>query len=216
VQSQFAAPFKTTPDNRPNLQPRALSEHSPLPTATVLHLKLTHPISTTTALPGQQFVATLSRPIEVNGRTIVPAGANVNCRIERAHGARRIAGKPALSIKALSVHSPSGEELNFTASVVDTGNPHHLDVDDEGRIHGSSPNPVDKIELGALAGSGAIAGALIAGPEGLLVGTASGALVAAGHIVVKHRDLTLPAGTELIFELDAPATATNPPLGGMQ
>ena len=58
--------------------------------------------------------------------------------------------------------------------------------------------------------SGAIAGAVIAGPEGFLIGTAGGVMVAAGHIVIKHRELTLPAGTELIFELDAPATASHP------
>ena len=70
--------------------------------------------------------------------------------------------------------------------------------------------------MGSLAGVGAIAGAVIAGPEGFLVGTASGVMVAAGHIVVKHHELTLPAGTELIFELDAPATAAHPQMGGMQ
>jgi hypothetical protein len=50
----------------------------------------------------------------------------------------------------------------------------------------------------------------------LLIGTASGAVIATGHIIVKHRDLTLPAGTELIFELDAPATTARPRMGGMQ
>jgi hypothetical protein len=34
--------------------------------------------------------------------------------------------------------------------------------------------------------------------------------------VVKHRELTLPAGTELIFELDSPATSARPQMGGMQ
>jgi hypothetical protein len=68
--------------------------------------------------------------------------------------------------------------------------------------------------MGSLAGAGLIAGAVIAGPEGLFVGAASGAALAAGHIVVKHRNLTLPAGTELIFELDAPATTVRPQMGG--
>jgi hypothetical protein len=75
---------------------------------------------------------------------------------------------------------------------------------------------MDKIELGTLAGTGAVAGAVIAGPEGFLIGTASGAAIAAGHIVVKHRELTLPAGTELIFELDSPASSARPQMGGMQ
>jgi hypothetical protein len=197
------------------LQPRSTMERIALPTATVLRLKLDRSISTASARPGQQFTATLTRPVEVEGRAIIPAGAIVNCEVKRAHGARRFSGKPSLSVKALGIRMPGGEELSFSASVVDTSNPRHLDVDEEGNVRGSSPNPMDKIEMGSLAGVGAIAGAVVAGPEGFLVGTASGVLVAAGHIVVKHRELTLPAGTELIFELDAPATALHPQMGGM-
>lgn len=193
-----------------NSQLRSRSAPAVLPTATVLRLKLSHPISTASAKPGEQFIATLSSPVQVNGRTIFPAGTSVSCRIDRARGARRFVGKPLLSIKAIRAHTPSGEELNFIASVVDTSNPQHLDVSQEGSVRGISPNPMNKIEMGALTGVGAVAGTVIAGPEGLLVGTAGGALIAAGHIFVKHRELTLPAGTELIFELDAPSSSARP------
>jgi hypothetical protein len=179
-------------------------------------LKLNRALSTATAKQGQQFTATLIKPVEVDGRTIIPSGAEVNCEIKQAHGARRLAGKPAIAIKANSIRMGNGEQLSFSASVVDTDKPHEFNVDEEGRVRGSSTNPLDKIETGALAGTGAIAGAVIAGPEGLLIGTASGIIVAAGHIVIKHRDLTLPAGTELIFELDAPASVSRPQMGGMQ
>lgn len=200
-----------------SLQLRSAPEHIVLPTATVLRLKLNRAISTANARRGEQFTATLARPVEVDGRALIPAGSVVNCQVERAHGARRFAGKPSLSVKALSVLMPSGELLSFTASVVDTATPHKLDVNREGSIRGTSPNPMNKVELGALAGAGAVAGTVIAGPEGLLIGTAGGAVVAAGHIIVKHRDLTLSAGTELIFELDAPATTrSHPQMGGMQ
>jgi len=209
-------PSTASPANQSDLQLRAIPERILLPTATVLRLKLTREISTASARPGQQFTATLTRPVEVGGQTVIPSGATVNCRVDRAHGARRFHGKPLLSIKAVSVRGPAGEDLYFSASVVDTGNPRRLDVDPEGRVRGASPNSMDKIELGALAGAGAVAGAVIAGPEGFLLGTASGAALAAGHIVVKHRELTLPAGTELIFELDSPATSTRPRMGGMQ
>jgi hypothetical protein len=198
------------------LQLRSTPEHIALPVATVLRLKLNRSISTASARPGEQFGATLTRPVEVEGRTIIPAGAVVNCEVKRTHGAHRFAGKPSLSVKALSVRMPSGEELSFTASVVDTSNPHSLDVDQEGNVRGNSTSPMDKVEVGSLAGVGAIAGAVIAGPEGFLIGTASGVILAAGHILIKHHELTLPAGTELIFELDAPATASHPQMGGMQ
>ena len=200
----------------PELRLRSIPEHTVLPTATVLRLKLNRSLSTATARQGQQFTATLINPLEVDGRTIIPSGAEVNCEIKQAHGARRFAGKPAIAIKANSIRMGSGEQLSFSASVVDTGKPHEFNVDEEGRVRGSSPNPMNKIETGALAGAGAVAGAIIAGPEGLLIGTASGIIVAAGHIVIKHRDLTLPAGTELVFELDAPASVSRPQMGGMQ
>lgn len=205
-----------SPSNQPpDLQLRSTPEGTILPTATVLRLKLTHSISTASARPGEQFTAILTKPVVAQGRTIIPAGATVHCEVKRAHGASRFAGKPSLSIKALSARMPSGEELSFTASVVDTSAPRRLDVDEQGNVRGTSPNPLDKVEMGSLAGVGAIAGAVIAGPEGFLVGTASGVLIAAGHIVVKHHELTLPAGTVLIFELDAPAIAAHPQMGGM-
>jgi hypothetical protein len=216
AQPEASAPEVTSPGTQPELQTRSNYEHTMLPTATVLRLKLDRVISTASARPGQQFTATLTRPVEVDGRTIIPDGATVNCSVKRAHGARRFAGKPSLSIKAHSIRMPSGEELSFSASVVDTANPHKLDVDQEGSVRGASPNPMDKLELGSLTGVGAVAGALIAGPEGFLIGTASGAIVATGHILVKHRDLTLPAGTELILELDAPSVTSRPQMGGMQ
>jgi hypothetical protein len=203
------------PANQSDLQLRS-NERTVLPAATVLRLKLTRAISTTNAYPGQQFTATLSQPVTVAGRTVIPSGATVNCQIKRARGSRRFGGKPLLSIQAQSLRLESGEQLSFTASVVDTSSPATLDVDQEGGVRGSTPNPMNKLEVGALAGVGAIAGAVIAGPEGLLIGPASGVIVAAGHIAIKHRELTLPVGTELIFELDAPATTSRPQMGGMQ
>jgi hypothetical protein len=180
----------------------------------VLRLKLLHPISTASARPGERFFATLTQPVEVDGRAIIPAGTSVTCEVDSTHAAGRFSRKPSLSIKALSVHTPSGEVLDFSASVIDTATPRKLDVDQEGHVHGATFNPMDKVELGALAGVGLIAGAVIAGPEGMLIGTASGAALAAGHILIKHRNLVLPAGTELIFELDGPATITRPQMGG--
>ena len=43
-----------------------------LPTATVLRLKLDRAISTASARPGEQFTATLTRPVEVKGARSFP------------------------------------------------------------------------------------------------------------------------------------------------
>jgi hypothetical protein len=207
------AQASNAPSNNAGLQRRSPLADVAFPTATVLRLKLDRSISTASAHPGEQFTATLSQPVEVKGRTLIPAGATVNCAIKRALGARR---RPLLSIKALSIRMPDGVQFNFSASVVDTNNPREFDVDEEGALRGNSHDPMTKVEVGALAGVGAIAGAIIAGPEGLLIGSASGVMLAAGHILMKPHELTVPAGTELIFELDAPASMSRPPMGGMQ
>jgi hypothetical protein len=195
------------PPTGPQLQPRANGANTVLPVATVLRLKLERPISTATARRGEKFFATLSRPVVVDGRTIIPSGTSITCRVDGFRAGRRIGGKPWLAIRAVSVQLSSGEVLQFTASVIDSTNPHKFDVDQEGRVRGTTFSPMDKIETGALAGTGLIAGAVIAGgPAAILIGAASGAAVGAGHTLIKHKDLTLASGTELIFQLDAPAT----------
>lgn len=194
---------------QPQLQPRTNSTETMLPAATVLRLKLVRPISTAIDHPGEKFFATLTSPVVLDGRTVVPSGTSVTCRVDSIQAGRRFAGKPSITLRALSVHLPSGEVLGFSASVIDTTTPGKLDVDQEGRIRGATFSPMDKLETGSLAGAGLITGALVAGPEGLLIGAASGAALGAGHVLVKHKDLTLPAGTELILELDTPATVAN-------
>ena len=195
------------PPVQPQLQPRTSVTETVLPVATMLRIKLERPISTATARRGEKFFATLTAPVLVGGRTIIPKGTSVTCRVDGFRAGRRIGGKPWLAIRATSVQLPSGEVLQFTASVIDSAIPHKLDVDQEGRVRGRTFNPMDKVETGALAGTGLIAGAVIAGgPAAIFIGAASGAAVGAGHTLIKHKDLTLGTGTELIFQLDSPAT----------
>ncbi len=103
---------------QPQLQPRANVSETVLPVATVLRIRLALPISTSTFRPGQKFFATLTNPVVVDGRTIIPSGTSVTCRVDGAHSGRRFSGKPSLTIRAISVQLPSGEVLRFTASVM--------------------------------------------------------------------------------------------------
>jgi hypothetical protein len=209
VSSKPSAAVANEPPEAPELQIRPAQHDTVLPAATVLRVKLTQNISTASARVGQRFQAALSQPVEAEGQVFLPAGSLIDCRVDRAQGVRRFHGKPLLAIKAIGVHLPDGNLLAFNATVVDTSNPHHLNVDEGGRVRGADSNPMNKVESVALGGSGAVAGIIMAGPQGMLIGAGTGVAIAAGHILVKHRELTLTAGTELIFELDAPATYAN-------
>jgi hypothetical protein len=51
-------------------------------------------------------------------------------------------------------------------------------------------------------------GGLAGGGKGLLIGGAVGATATVTHWLAKHRSAMLPAGTELVMELNRPMTMT--------
>jgi hypothetical protein len=53
-------------------------------------------------------------------------------------------------------------------------------------------------------GGGMLIGGLAAGGKGMLIGGAIGATATVAHWLGKHRSATLPAGTELVMELNRP------------
>ncbi len=67
----------------------------------------------------------------------------------------------------------------------------------------------DLTQIGMGTGGGMIMGGLIGGAKGLVIGGAIGATVTVSHWLGKHRSATLPAGTELVMELNRPLTMTS-------
>jgi hypothetical protein len=63
-------------------------------------------------------------------------------------------------------------------------------------------------EIGLGTGGGALIGALAGGGKGFLIGGLVGATVTVTHWLSKHRSAMLPAGTELVMELNRPMTMT--------
>jgi len=58
-------------------------------------------------------------------------------------------------------------------------------------------------------GGGMIIGGLIGGFRGVVIGGAIGATATVSHWLGKHREATLPAGTELVMEINRPMTMTS-------
>ncbi len=202
-----------TEDEAPHSQPRGLETRtaSPwlLPTGTAIRIKLERPLSTSKNRVGDKFYSHITEPIRVNDRTLIPAGSTVTGSIDRSSQPRRFAGHPSLRLRPERMTLPNGESFVIEATVVDSGNPGRNKVSEEGRISGPAVSGQEKIEAVALTGTGAIAGAVVAGPAGMAVGAAAGATVSGGHYLLKRRSLELPAGTVLILELNAPVHLGN-------
>jgi hypothetical protein len=91
---------------------------------------------------------------------------------------------------------------------VDTNAHHGTDVNNEGQFKGTGHDGKDLTEIGMGTGGGMLVGGLAGGGKGFLIGGTVGATVTVAHWLGKHRSAMLPAGTELVMELNRPMTMT--------
>jgi len=175
-----------------------------LPTGTAVKMKLDNTLTTFSSKTGDPFSARVTEPVVLDGKTVIPVGATVEGRVTRATETRRIAGKPTIAVFPQNLVLPNGERFTFNATLVDTDARHGTDVNTEGQFKGAGHDGTDLTQIGMGTGGGMLLGGLIAGGKGLLIGGAIGATATVSHWLGKHRSATLPAGTELVMELNRP------------
>jgi hypothetical protein len=184
-----------------------------LPTGTAVKMKLDTTLATFSSRAGDPFSARVTEPVVLGGNTVIPIGATVEGRVTKSTEPRRIAGKPTIAIFPEKLVLPNGERFVFNATLVDTNARRGTDVDTEGKFKGVGHDGRDLTEIGMGTGGGMLLGGLIGGGKGLLIGGAVGATATVAHWLSKHRSATLPAGTELVMELNRPMTMTSATAG---
>lgn len=162
-----------------------------LPERTTLHVTLDQTVSTRET-PGHHFRATVSQPVVVDGKTVIPRGARAEGVIVEAKEAGRFKGRAQLqlALQSVSVDGQSYSVHTWSSREVGKGHTKHNLL----WIGGGAGSGV---LIGALAGGGM--GAAIGGP----VGAAAGTTVA---LVTAKRDIKLRPETPLTFRLAKPAT----------
>jgi hypothetical protein len=184
-----------------------------LPTGTAVKMKLDTTLATFSSRAGDPFSARVTEPVVLGGNTVIPIGATVEGRVTKSTEPRRIAGKPTIAIFPEKLVLPNGERFVLNATLVDTNAGRGSDVDTEGKFKGADHDGRDLTEIGMGTGGGMLLGGLIGGGKGLLIGGAVGATATVAHWLGKHRSATLPAGTELVMELNRPMTMTSTAAG---
>jgi hypothetical protein len=209
--TRHTKPVETAPippaSDIPVLATRPSNSQVLLPIGTAIRMKLSAPISTHDSKEGDIFVGTVSEDVVVEGKTVIPAGANMNGRITRISEPRRFAGRPSIQLTPYWITLSSGKSLQIAAAVVDTNQPRQLHVNDEGRIKGPGLTKQDKVEFVAATGTGTVVGSVISLGTGTWIGAAAGASFATGHFLIRRHSLELPIGTELIMEISNPVAA---------
>lgn len=179
-----------------------------LPTGTAVKMKLETTLATFNSKAGDPFSARVTDPVVMDGKVVIPIGTTVEGRVTKSSEPRRVAGKPTIGIFPQNLIFPNGDRLTLNASLVDTNAGHGSDVNSEGQFKGAGHDSKDMTEIGLGTGGGMLIGGLAGGGKGFLIGGAVGATVTVTHWLSKHRSAMLPAGTELVMELNRPMTMT--------
>lgn len=171
-----------------------------VPAGQVLHCRLSATLSTGIDKAGDPFAATVSEPLIENGQQVIPAGSILQGRITELDRPGHLKGVGKILLSVESLRLAGGVTIPVSATLVgEHGAPSVKVVGDEGRMQG--PNSRFRT-LGVIGGStaaGGLVGAIFgATPWGLAVGGAAGLIERARH---RGRDLDLPAGTALDFQL---------------
>jgi len=190
---------QTSSPSAPNLS------SAPVPAGTALMVRLETTLATFSNRAGDPFRGSITQPIVVDGKTVIPAGATVEGRVTRVNEPRRISGKPTIGLLPEAVILPTGERFYLDATLTDTNIP-GADVNAEGQFKGTGHDRRDTLELGGGTAGGMLIGGLVGGPVGVLVGGTIGAGSTTAHWLTKHRSAILPAGTQLTLELNRPLT----------
>ena len=157
---------------------------------TELEVRLISSLSSKTSKDGEAFTASVDKAIAVNGKTIIPKGADVSGTVTKAVPSGRLKQRAELwvTLNSVKVGSKSYDIATSTT----------------GHKEGSKATR-DIIFIGGGAGGGAAIGGLAGGGKGAAIGALAGAGAGtAAAMLTGQRDIKFPAETQLRFRLTNP------------
>jgi hypothetical protein len=154
---------------------------------TPLFVRLDQTVDTRRSRTGDPVHATLSRPVVVNGRTVLPAGTRFNGHVTTSDPSGRLKGRAYIGVALDSFQYEGRRHRISTHGVVRASAAH---------------KKRNGILIGGAAGVGAAIGAIAGGAKGALIGAGAGAGAGtAGAAVTGKLHAAIPAETPLRFTL---------------
>ena len=191
------------------------AEQFSIPAGSTIHCRLTQTLSTKLNFQGDPFTATVTEPYVVNGQQVIPVGSTIEGRIADLERPGRIKGVGEMRLAVDHITFPDKRSFPLNAVLLNAYGAEGIKVDgEEGSVKGPNSRIKDLKEVGLGMGGGGFLGTIIGGFHGAVIGGAIGG--AAGLVDTLRRrgkDLTLPTGTELNYQLTRPLvveTATPP------
>jgi hypothetical protein len=161
-----------------------------IPEGTSLTVRLGQAEGSKISQPGQNFSATLANAVQVNGKTVIPAGAAATGTVVDAKPLGRFKGGALLELQLTSVNIHGTEHQIQTAAISQT---------EKGKGKRTA------VLAGGGAGLGALIGGLAGGGKGAAIGAAAGVGAGgSGAAFTGNKEIVLPAESALTFTLSQP------------
>lgn len=181
----------------------ARAETYAIAAGTTLHCRLVQTLSTKLSFQGDTFTATVTEPLVIDGKHVIPVGSTIDGRISWLARPGRIKGVGEMRLDAEKITLPDGRSFMVNAVLVNAYGAEGARVaGEEGNIKGPGSRRKDLEEIGLGMGGGGFVGTLIGGFHGAVIGGAVGGM--AGLVDTLRRrgkDLTLPSGSQLNYQL---------------
>lgn len=161
-----------------------------VPAGERLQVRTIDRISSSVAVRGQEFRATLYAPLVYHGMVVIPAGVPVSLVVVAARSAGRIKGGSDLEVRASRI------DYNGRGYPIDTSV-----FEETGKARGKQT----AVRTGIGAVAGAVIGGLAGGGKGAAIGSAAGGGAGFGSALFTHgQQVRIPSESVLTFRLEAP------------
>lgn len=167
-----------------------------LPAGTAISVRLDSAVGSDTNRSGDSFGATLSSPVMLNGKEVIPGGTAARGHVAEARESGRLQ-TPAVLTLAL-------DEVQVDGSWYD------IDTAIAGR-RGKSHKKRNWLFIGGGTAGGALLGGIIGGGKGAAIGAGAGAGAGtAAAALTGKQDIRFPAESRITFRLTDPVTVDVP------
>jgi hypothetical protein len=188
--STVVAPESAPADSRPSPVEPALEQKRSVPAGTILRVRLYNAIDSGRSRSGDAFVASLSAPVTVDEKTILPKGTVVHGIIRQISSSGRLKGRASVTL-ALDRMEWNGADVP-----IDTNSITLTSADHKKR---------NLAWIGGSSAAGALIGGLLGGGKGALIGAGAGGAAGVGTAAATgRRQIRVPAESLLTFRLAQP------------
>lgn len=191
-----ANPTPTQPAAPPTPPPPPPPVQLTIPAGTVLTVRMIDTIDSSKAQAGQQFAASISSPMVINGQVAIPQGSDAKVRVVQQQSAGHIKGRSELQVELVSVNA-NGTDYDVKSGYYTK--------------QGASRGKRSAEAIGGGAGLGALIGGLIGHGKGAAIGAIAGAGAGtAAEEATKAPPVVIASEAKVDFTLKSPLTITLP------